>query len=312
MRIAFAGDVHFEGVLAGRLDDPATALGPMSSVLAGADLAMVNLETAVTTRGTPQPKEYTFRAPPVAFRALKEAGVDVVTMANNHALDYGPVGVGDARSAARKAGLPVVGFGRDATQAYAPHIITVKGQRIAFLAATAVVDSVLVSSWSAGPDQPGVATAVDGDNTALVAAVRRVRSRVDTVVVDLHYGADLTPCPTQIQSTLAQDLARAGADIVLGSHAHIVLGGGYLGSTYVDYGLGNFAFYVSGGGPTAETGVLLLTARGRTISRPRWVPGEIVNGVPTRRTGSDAAQAVAHKAALRDCTTLRPRADTKN
>jgi poly-gamma-glutamate synthesis protein (capsule biosynthesis protein) len=230
------------------------------------------LETAVTTRGSPEPKEYTFRAPPRVFEALKEAGVDVVTMANNHGLDYGPASVADALAAARRAGMPVIGLGRNADQAYRPWIVTVNGQRIAFLAATAVVDSILVDSWSAGPKRPGVATALDGDNAALVAAVEAVRPRVDTVVVDMHYGSDLMPCPTEIQRAVARDVVRAGADIVVGQHAHILLGGGYLGSAYVNYGMGNFQFY-SAGGATAETGVLMLTALRGEITEPRWFPG---------------------------------------
>ncbi len=304
VRIAFAGDVHFAGLLADRLDHPATAIGPMSRVLSRADLAIVNLETAVTTSGSPEPKEFTFRAPPAAFTALRAAGIDVVTMANNHALDYGPVSVPDALAAARAADMPVVGIGLNAKQAYAPWITTVKGRRIALFGASAVIDASLVTSWSAGPHQPGVATALDGNNDALVAAVERVRPRVDTVIVDLHYGADLTPCPTQIQRTLAEDLAQAGADVVVGQHAHILLGGGYLGSTYVDYGLGNFDFYVSGKGPTAETGVLLLTAKGRHISSPRWVPGRIVNGVANRLTGIAASEGIDRKDRLRLCAGL--------
>ena len=79
-------------------------MGPMAGLLASADLAIVNLETAVTTRGTPEPKEFTFRAPPAAFTALVAAGVDVATMANNHGLDYGPVSVPDALAAATPPG----------------------------------------------------------------------------------------------------------------------------------------------------------------------------------------------------------------
>lgn len=84
--IAFAGDVHFAGNLAGRLDNPSTAMGPMATTLASADLAVLNLETAVTTTGSAQPKQFAFRAPPAVFDALKGAGIDVVTMANNHLL----------------------------------------------------------------------------------------------------------------------------------------------------------------------------------------------------------------------------------
>jgi len=279
-------------------------MGPMAATLAAADLSVVNLETAVTTRGTAQSKQFTFRAPPAAFRALTSAGIDAVTMANNHALDYGPAGVPDTLDAARAAGMPVVGLGFDAAGAYAPWVTTVKGQRIALLGATAVVDDSLVSTWTAGPQQPGVATAINGDNAALVAAVRAVRPQADTVVVELHYGKDLTTCPTAIQTRLATDLVAAGADIVVGQHAHVLLGGGYLGSAYVHYGLGNFEFYSATGSRTAETGVLTLTANGRAISGARWQPGTIVAGLPTPLDGVAAEAATARWEALRGCAAL--------
>jgi poly-gamma-glutamate synthesis protein (capsule biosynthesis protein) len=302
--IAFAGDVHFEGRLASVLDDPTTALGDMASVLADADFAMVNLETAITTRGEPQPKEFRFRAPPSAMAALRDAGVDLVTMANNHGLDYGPVSVPDALAASAETGLPVVGIGENAAQAFAPFVTTVNGQRIAFLGATAVMDRALISSWSATDTQAGVATALDGANDRIVAAVRAIRPQVDTVVVDLHYGSDLQTCPTDIQRNVAADLVAAGADVVVGGHAHVLLGGGYDGSAYVHFGLGNFQFYVSGSGPTAQTGVLVLTVDGRTVSNPTWVPGHIVGGRPMSWTGADADSALARWNALRDCTGL--------
>ena len=304
MTLAFAGDVHFAGDLAARLADPGTAMGPMAATLAAADVSVVNLETAVTTRGTAQPKQFTFRSPPAAFTALTKAGVDVVTMANNHALDYGPTGVPDTLDAAKAAGMPVVGLGLDAASAYAPWMTTVKGQRIAVIGATAVVDDSLVRTWSAGPQQPGVATAIDGDNAALLAAVRAVRAQADTVVVELHYGKDLTTCPTTVQSTLATDLVAAGADIVVGQHAHVLLGGGYLGSAYVHYGLGNFQFYSSTGSRTAETGVLTLTATGRIVSAAQWQPGRLVGGLPTPLSGDEAVAATARWEGLRECAGL--------
>ncbi|MDP9317677.1 MAG: CapA family protein [Actinomycetota bacterium] len=303
--IAFAGDVHFEAFLARRLDHPKTAIGPLARVLAGADVSIVNLETAVTTRGTPEVKEYTFRAPPAAFTALKDAGIDVATMANNHAMDYGPVSVPDALAAAKANAMPVIGIGEDAAHAYRPWIVSVHGQRIAFLAATAFLQPVsLVPSWSAGPLHPGLAMAMPGHDDALVAAVKAVRPRVDTVVVDVHYGHNLQTCPTPWQRTLASDLAQAGADIVVGQHAHVLLGGGYLGSTYVDYGMGDFEFYVPNGGVTAETGVLVLTVDGRRVGDPRWVPAEIVDGLPTALSGGSATAAQQRWSALRGCTGL--------
>lgn len=300
--------MHFEGFLAARLQHPRTAVGPLARILARADLSIVNLETAVTTRGSPQPKQYRFRAPPAAFTALKDAGVDVVTMANNHAMDYGPVSIPDALAAAKANSMPVIGIGEDAEQAYRPWIVTVHGQRIAFLAATAVLDPVsLVPSWRAGPHKPGLAMAMSSQYGALLSAVRAVRPRVATVVVDLHWGSELVACPTAAQRILAGKLVRAGADIVVGQHAHVLLAGGYQGSAYVDYGLGNFEFYVPNDVVTGRTGVLVLTVDGRAVSNPRWVPGQIVDGLPTPLTGAAARQAVDDWHRLDSCAGLSGR-----
>ena len=106
------------------------------------------------------------------------------------------------------------------------------------------------------------------------------------MVVELHYGKDLTTCPTAVQRQLVTDLVAAGADIVVGQHAHVLLGGGYLGAAYVHYGMGNFQFYASNGGTKTETGVLVLTASGRTVSGAQWHPGRIVDGLPTPLSGT--------------------------
>jgi len=140
---AFAGDCHFadqwdtEGgavytgvpVLADRVrEDPTKVLAPIAPVLSGADLTMVNLETAITARGEPVPgKNFHFRSPAESFIALKAAGVDVVNMANNHALDYGPVGMEDTFAAIASSKLPVVGIGHNATEAYRPYRTVIKG-----------------------------------------------------------------------------------------------------------------------------------------------------------------------------------------
>jgi poly-gamma-glutamate synthesis protein (capsule biosynthesis protein) len=300
--IAFGGDVHFEGAIGSRLAaDPSTTLGPIASVLRRADLAVVNLETAITERGTPAPKDFTFRAPPSALTALKAAGVDVATMANNHGEDFGVVGLRDSLAAARAADFPVVGIGRDADEAYRPHLVTVKGQRIAVIGATQVLDSNLAAAWTAGDDKPGLASAYQ--EARLLRAVRAAREAADTVVVDLHWGRELESCPIDRQRALAPKLVAAGADVVVGSHAHILLGGGYLRGAYVHYGLGNFVFY-SRGGVTAQSGVLLLTTRGRAVTAARWVPAVISGGIPIPLEGDAADRAVDSWRSLRRCTGL--------
>ena len=213
--LAFAGDVHFMKLPGARLaSNPDTALGPVAAVLRRADVAMVNLETTVTTRGTPQPKHYTFRAPPTAFGALRAAGVDLATMGNNHGMDDGLVGLRDSLAAAAAARFPVVGIGRDATRAYAPWLVRVRGQRVAILGATQVLEPGLRAAWTAGSSNPGLASA--SDQARLAAAVRGARRAADTVVVYVHWGEEGDPCPTGLQRRLAHLLARAGADVVVG------------------------------------------------------------------------------------------------
>jgi poly-gamma-glutamate synthesis protein (capsule biosynthesis protein) len=112
-------------------------------------------------------------------------------------------------------------------------------------------------------------------------------------------------CPTDIQRGVVRDAVRAGADVVVGQHAHALLGAGYRGTAYVSYGLGNFKFY-SAGGLSAQTGVLTLTVDGRKVTRPTWTPGTISSGLPIPLTGSAAAEAVDSWRSLRECAGLSP------
>ena len=299
--LAFAGDVHTEGpsgdaVLAG--------LPSIRDALGRADLTVVNLETAVTDRGTPADKQFVFRAPPAALPALKGAGVDVVSLANNHGLDFGREGLFDTLAAARAAGLPLVGLGEDEDAAYAPHVVEVKGQRIAVLGATQVLDGQYVDAWTARGDAPGMASAKRVDR--LLEEVRRARAEADTVVVHLHWGEERNPCPLPRQQELAQQLVDAGADVVVGGHAHVLLGGGMLGDAYVDYGLGNFVFSGLRTEETHKSGILTLTVRGRSVEASTWTPAVLRSGAPHLLEGEAAEAAVADKARRRDCTGLSP------
>ena len=301
---AFGGDVHFEGVLASKLAAaPATVLAPIAPTLRRADLAVANLETAVTTGGAAASKAFAFRTPATAFEALRGGAVDVASMANNHGMDFGERGLRDSLAAARRHRFPVVGIGLNAKQAYAPYRRTVNGQRIAVLAATQVLDDHLISAWTAGPGKPGLASAKDVPR--LLRAVRQARRTSDTVVVYLHWGVELMECPTTDQRTLARQLVTAGADIVVGGHAHRLQGAGRMGSVLVAYGLGNFVWY-----GTTETstrsGVLFVTATGRRVDSYRWVPARISDGVPRPITGSDRGRYVAAWRSLRSCTGLKP------
>jgi poly-gamma-glutamate capsule biosynthesis protein CapA/YwtB (metallophosphatase superfamily) len=297
--LAFAGDVHFTGRTARLLSDPATAFGPVAAVLRSADFAAVNLETSVTSRGVPQPKTYHFRTTPAAFTALRDAGVDLVTMANNHVLDYGTVGLADTLAAARAARFPYVGIGTDAAAAWAPYVTTVKGMKIAVVGVSQVAE--LASSWVATPGRPGEANAIDLGRT--LAAVHDARRLAPTVIVFMHWGTEGQACPDPGQLSLARKLAAAGASIIVGAHAHMLQGSGWLGHTFVAYGLGNFLWWERS--YSTATGVLELTIHPHAPLTARFIPAVVSGtGQPVPDRGAAARQAAAHYDSLRACTEL--------
>jgi poly-gamma-glutamate capsule biosynthesis protein CapA/YwtB (metallophosphatase superfamily) len=291
--------VHFTGRTASLLRDPAAAFGPVADVLRGVDLAMVNLESAVTRRGTPEPKTYHFRAPPSAYDAVRAAGIDAVSLANNHSLDYGRIGLLDTLDAARAAGFPVFGAGRTAAEAYAPWVTEVRGARVAVLGFSQVRE--LAASWAARDDRPGIAMA--HDTARALAAVRSTRERADVVIVFNHWGTEGVACPNAEQKAFARALAGAGADVIVGAHAHTLQGDGWLGSTYVAYGMGNFLWYATS--RSTETGVLRLTVRGRVVIKNEFLPAIVgANGQPRLLAGAAGSRVSRRYAALRSCTGL--------
>ena len=321
VRIAVVGDIHFEGPLAARLRDPATALAPVADGLSAADLTIANLETSVGTGGRPEAgKRFTFSAGPEAFAALAAAGIDVATMANNHALDYGRARLPSTfrairRVAASETPLEVVGIGRDADEAFAPVVHDVRGTRVATLGASVADQDPTADptrDWAATDDRAGIAVALDPSR--LLREVRRTRRSADVVVVYLHWGIQGQRCPSQDQRTLATDLVAAGADVVVGSHAHRLQGDGRLATGYVAYGLGNYAWYSPGDTTTSRTGVLHLTVRPRTdgprppyVVRAAWAPQRIgADGLAATSTPQDATAFRADRESLRACSGLRP------
>lgn len=302
---AFGGDVHFEGVLRTKLaNDPTGMFAPIAPVLSSADIAMVNLESAITDKNTPIPKEFNFKSPAVAIQALRAAGVDVINEANNHSIDFGPEGLAQTLAAKAASPIPIVGIGVNANAAYAPFLTQVKGQRIAIFGATDVLGEEHVASWTATDTKPGVASTKYEAQNRMIATIQYVRPNVDTIVVFLHWGVERVGCATDRQKALAQALIDAGADIVVGSHAHWVEGGGRHGTSFVGYGLGNFAFY-NESGEYGRTGVLEVQATGRDIDSYQWVPARIRGGIPTPYPpGAEHDAELQHWNDLRACTDL--------
>lgn len=300
--LAFGGDVHFTERTLKLLSDPATAFGPISSVFTEADVAMVNLETAVTDRGTPEPKTFHFRAPATAYDAMRAAGIDIASLANNHALDYGQVGLLDTIDQAHERNFPIVGVGRDLDAAFAPWIEEVKGVRIAFLGMSQIGE--LSGRWAATDSKPGMAMAFNEKRA--VQAVKDAKAQADVVVVFMHWGIEYNECASGQQKSFASKLSQAGASIIVGSHVHKLQGDGWLGKTYVAYGMSNFLWWYNDAASN-DTGVVRITLTGPAVTKTEFLPAYIDRntGQPKIVSGAEQKRIATKFTSLRSCTGLK-------
>jgi len=235
MRIALAGDAMLGRGVAERLGE-----APVSSLVAPevtalfreADFAILNLECCISERGTPWPapgKPFFFRAPPSAVELLQHLAVDCVTLANNHALDFGHEALLDTLRHLEASGIAAVGAGADVAQARAPVVLGSGHASVAVLSAT---DHP--ADFAAGPDAPGVALVDLEDPAWLVDAIGLVEA--EAVLVTPHWGPNMAIAPRPPIRRTAAALLAAGATLVAGHSAHVFHG---IGSGVV-YDLGDF------------------------------------------------------------------------
>jgi poly-gamma-glutamate capsule biosynthesis protein CapA/YwtB (metallophosphatase superfamily) len=225
---------------------PWTGVGP---TLRAADVTVGNLETSVSTRGVAAVKQYTFRGPPQSLPAMaRRAGFDVLTLANNHAVDYGPEALLDTIRFVRAAGIRPVGAGANESQARRPAIVEAGGLKVAILGYSDVNPlGFPATQWA-----PGTARA---DPAAIASDVRAARRRADVVVCFFHWGTELRPDPDSRQQQLAASCLGAGARVVLGAHPHVFGPVTRPGArSLVAWTLGNFVFPSTG--ETAKTAIL--------------------------------------------------------
>ena len=305
VRIGLAGDVHFALRTADRLaNDPKTVFGPAVQGLSAPDLTMVNLETAISVGGQPENKAFTFQAPPSAFTALKAAGIDLVSMANNHSADYGSDGLAQTLAAVQRTRFPVVGIGANAKEAYAPYYTEINGVRLAFIAGHQVREETL-ANFTATDTSPGVASAY---SERLPLAVRAAKAKADAVIVYLHWGTEYVHCPNTDQIGLADRLAAEGATAVVGTHAHGLQGAGWRpDGTYIAYGLGNYLWWYSFGDGRDDTGVLTLTLTGDKVTGASFAPARLdERGIAVPATGETASRIRSEFEQFRQCADLLP------
>jgi poly-gamma-glutamate capsule biosynthesis protein CapA/YwtB (metallophosphatase superfamily) len=261
LTLAAVGDVTFGNGVATAIarHGPRWPWRSVAPVLRAADLALANLEGAVSTRGAPVPgKLYTFRGPPSALRAAASfAGLDVVSLANNHSLDYGRTAFLDTVANAHRFELRTMGGGSSLATARRPAVVTRGGLRVAFLG----FSDVRPLGFDAGAGRPGTVPAFP---EIVRADVRAARRRADVVVAYFHWGIERATVPTWRQRDLAETALDAGAAVVLGAHPHVLQPVERRGRRLVAWSLGNFVF-AAHSPATTRTGILRIRLGARGV-----------------------------------------------
>jgi hypothetical protein len=247
--VGFHFEEYFDDQLAlGRSREELYAYGfaQLRPVIDAADLFLVNLECPFTEQGDKLPKNFNFRARPELVNALVAGGVDVVSLANNHMMDYGAQGLLDTLMTLEQARIPYFGAGRTMAEARRPAFVTVAGTRFAllgyFFLGERNIEPVEVYATETTPGVAGHPSDVAVMEQMLRADVAAARAKADVVLPFFHWGREGTYVPEQYQVRLARAALEAGAAGVLGSHPHVLQAMELMGGAPVVYSLGNLVF----------------------------------------------------------------------
>ncbi len=292
VRLVAVGDIMLGGSAAPEMekygyDYPFVHTKPF---LEDAHIMFGNLEGPLTDHDVAvEDKQYVFRSPPDKVApALARAGFDIVSLANNHTLDYGVTGLEHTMAALEAAGIRYVGAGRNAREARRPVFLKAGGATVAFLAYSLTFPETF---W-ATDDRPGTAFGHERDVRADVAAAR---AQADLVIVSFHWGREAVTELRDYQTLLGRAAIEAGAGAVLGHHPHILQGVEQYRDGVILYSLGNFVF---GSYSVVATRSVLaeLTFRDGRLHRLRLIPLNVNNPEvvfqPRPLTGRDADEVV--------------------
>ena len=239
--IIFAGDVLIAAAMEQYYDTEGVSRIVSEELLEemqNADICMVNNEFQFSSRGTPmEDKQFTFQTDPKYVQILLDMGVDIVSLANNHSIDFGTEALQDTFATLDGAGILYAGAGDAKERAEELQIIEVNGQRFGFLAATRVIP---VSEWNIEYGQPGLFATYD--DTRLVECVTAAKEVCDFLTVYVHWGIEREAYPQEYQTTIAKHCFEAGADLIIGAHPHVLQGIEFMDGKPVFYSLGNYVF----------------------------------------------------------------------
>ncbi len=249
--LAAVGDILLAGSVSALIKQKGAdfPFAKMKAVLQKSDLAFGNLECCVSRRGSPLEKQFTFRADPSLVPVLARTGFDVVSLANNHAWDYGREALEDTVRVVRGSGVKTVGAGADRAEAHRLVIVRKNGLKIGFLAYLGLLPPLI-------PESETLPCLSVGSEAAIRREVEAARPQVDFLIVSLHAGQENAVQQTPRQTLFARTAIDAGADLVIGHHPHVLQREERYRGKWIFYSLGNFVFSASGRG----SGSLLTAA----------------------------------------------------
>lgn len=274
-RILLGGDVmlsRYVGALARQRADPAWPLHDLAELFSSADIAFVNLEAPFSDRGRRVESGMVFKAEPEMVAALRAAGIDIVSTANNHARDCGRYGVGFTLDWLRKNGIETVGTGETAEQAHAGTILDRNQVGFGFLAYT------YDQSNGNHIDQDDRVAMMKLDE--MVEDVKKLGTRCDVVIVSMHAGTEYLQKPNDQQRKFAHAAVDSGATLVVGHHPHVTQSVEAYGPGVIFYSLGNLAFDQFQRKETQRGWIADVRFVGKRLAGYGVIPVDIVRTVP--------------------------------
>lgn len=272
--LTFAGDILFDdsyAVMGTMLQNGGNIANAISqeviTEMKSADIMMVNNEFPYSSRGTATAgKQFTFRAKPSTVSYLDDLGVDIVSLANNHAYDYGEEAFLDTMTTLEEAGILYVGAGRNLKEARRPVYYIINNMKIAIVAATQIEKSDYPDTKGATDSSAGVFRCWNGDN--LISTIREARENSDFVIAYLHWGTENSSAIDWAQEKQAPEVVAAGADLIIGDHPHCLQKIEAVNGVPVIYSLGNFWF----NSKTVDTGMVKITLNQDGLQSCQFLP----------------------------------------
>lgn len=274
--LCFAGDVMMDSYIAEYIKENGVDYpwSSVSDVLKEADISVVNLETSVSTRGyTKKPAGYGFRSNPKTLEGLKNAGIDLVSIANNHVLDFGKEAFYDTLRYLDEYKIDYAGGGENKSKAEELKVLEKNGIKFGFISYTSIIPN---STWIASDNSPGIA-GFKGDKDGyghLVKNIKASKDKCDILIVILHWGVEYDKVPKKWQTDIAHALVDSGADVIYGHHPHVLQGIEIYKDRPILYSTGNFVF-LKNDDECGKTGVFQMTFDKKGFKKGKFIPVSI-------------------------------------